>query len=218
MNILKTIASSFVDIDEKPEAPVQAKLVVTPNQIGTAAHAPTETCDHEMITVLQNVIANKKTAYTALVEAAEKLRNFIPDDNTRFKAAYAQIAGDGQRTVSSITQAIDVHINDVNGELIRFNQSSQAAINSKVGGLRSTVSQIASQQKTRASQIENLQSQIASLQQTIADDNVKSATLTNQADLAEAEISSKTAQFQAAVDSVKQDLINKKAQLAAALA
>jgi chromosome segregation ATPase len=170
-----------------------------------------------MVAALQKVIASRKTPYTALVEAADKLKQFIPDDVTRFKAAYAQIAGDGVRTVGNIASAIDVHINDLNGEQMRFKQSSDAQVNAKVGNLRAQVETIVSQNAQRTQQIANLQAQIATMNQSTVDDTAKASELTNQANAAEADIAAVAQKFQAAADFLKQDLTNKKTQLTSAL-
>jgi chromosome segregation ATPase len=228
MNMLKTFASAFVELDEdKTAKPTVAQPVVQGGigQSQTGQSQPTSTAyavnsqyDPDMIAALQKVIASRKTPYTALVEAADKLKQFIPDDVTRFKAAYAQIAGDGVRTVGNIASAIDVHINDLNGEQMRFKQSSDAQVNSKVGNLRSTVESIVSQNAQRQQQIANLQAQIATMNQSIVDDTAKASDLTNQANAAEADIAAVAQRFQAAADYLKQDLTNKKAQLTSALA
>jgi chromosome segregation ATPase len=213
----KKILSAFVVLDNTP-APVSQHSTAPPTLSKPPAFAPTYAgADQGMVDALQKVVVSKKTAYTALLESSERLRGVIPDDIMRLRAAFATISAEGMRTPQSISDAIDVHINDINGELMRFKQTSDTAVASKVGVTRSTIANIASSNTGRAQTIANLQSQIASLQQSITTDTATATDLTNQADATEAEINATTVRFTTAVDFVKQDLTNKKSQLASTL-
>lgn len=216
----KSLWGNLVSLVAEEDTPVQRPtLKETPTAANTAAVAAAVTSgyDQEMLATLQKVITNRKTSYTALIEASDKLKAVIPDDITRLKAAFAMISGEGQRTLDTITQALDVHSQDLSGELIRFKQASEGAVKAKVGSLRSTVQNLTASNETRTQQIANLQAQMATLQQGIAADTVKITELSGQANNAEAEIAATTEKFAAAVEYLRQDLNNKKSQLASAL-
>ena len=171
----------------------------------------------DMVTTLQKVIDNRKTPYTALLEAADKLKTVITDDTTRLKAGFAMVVGDGQRSLPSIMQAIDLHQTDLDGELMRFKASTATALTQKVGGLRS---QAESLQRTREGTLANiaiLEKQIADQRQSVLANENEIQELTNQAANAEAEINSVASQFESAVAAVKADLNNKKTQLSSVL-
>jgi len=219
-SIGKTLLGMFVETEDEPTPPTlqaAAPIAPTPQSQATASVSIPAMIDQEMVNTLQAVINGRKTAYTALLEASERLRNVIPDDVTRIKAAYAMISGDGQRSLESITQAIDVHVNDVTGEVMRFKQASEQALSTKVSALRASVSNIKATNDSRQQSIANLQQQIVALQQSITSDSTKSTELSTQADAAELEIKGVADKFVAAAEFIKTDLSSKKAQLSTVL-
>jgi len=202
--------------DKKPPVPVQQ----TSNSQATtqSTSAPVVVgYDADMLATLQKIISARKTPYTALIEASETMKAVIPDDLTRMKAAFAMIAADGQRNLGTITQALDVHIQDLNGELMRFKQTSDAAVTTKVESLRASAKNLTSNCESRLQQIASLEAQIESLRKANVDDANQSAELTNKAASAAADIATTTSQFTAVVEFLKNDLTNKKSQLASAL-
>lgn len=83
----KNLVGMFVETedDHQPtQQPQSAQSSIPVSYTTTNISTP---YDQDMVGTLQKVILGRKTAYTALVEASDRLRNFIPDDNTRFKAA-----------------------------------------------------------------------------------------------------------------------------------
>jgi hypothetical protein len=72
-----------------------------------------------MVENLMSVAMRKATAYTALVDAISPLESFIPDEASRYKAAFAIVGK--TRTLMQIMQAIDMqHAPAVDAELQVF--------------------------------------------------------------------------------------------------
>lgn len=222
--MLKNIVGLFVEVEDKH---IQSSQNATATQpiaqqphpvVGGQVFTPVaDQVTADLRATLQRVIANRKTAYTALVEASDRLKNVIPDEITRIKAAYAMIAGDGQRTLADVIQAIDVHLADVEGELMRFKQSSESALTSKVGSLRASARNLLGNNESRQQRITTLEAEIATLRQGIVDDTNKANEITAQADATEAEINGVAAKFSAVQAEIKSDLANRKIQLSSVL-
>ena len=220
----KSFLGSLKRLMVEEETPTKAPQTVAPTgpanvvqSIGQPQAFGQPSINPEMAAALQKVIDNRKTPYTALLDAADKLKAVIPDDTTRLKAGFAMVVGDGQRSLPSIMQAIDLHQTDLDGELMRFKASTANALTQKVGGLRSRAESI---QRTRESTLANiaaLEKQIAENRQSVAANESEIQELTNQAASAEAEINNVASQFESAVVAVKADLNNKKTQLSSVL-
>jgi len=148
----------------------------------------------EFIAAIKKAVFGKQTALTSLVEAAEKLANIIPDQATRYKAAYAT-AGNG-RTVQQIAAAADIHLADVEGEELRF----KAAVEAKLGG-EAAAAEVAAQQA--ASAIQQANSTIEQLQRQIADQQARVGQLTQQQAEASSAAHSKRAEMQLTGDQFK---------------
>ena len=213
MSIGKKIAGFFVETDDEPvAAPTVAQSSAAP------VASPSVGMDSNMVATLQRVVAARKTPYTALLEAADKLKSVIPDDATRLKAAFAMISSEGQRTLDGVLQAIDIHITDVDGEGMRFKQASDSNAVAKVGALRSRVASITATRDGTLQTIANLEKEIAAQRTSIAANEQEIIQFTTQANDAEREIAILNTQFKAAIDFLKADLTNKKTQLSSVLA
>lgn len=211
MNFLKNVASVFVEFDTKPETPSVTSTPTAPTTPVTSAAVPS-TVDSEMLSALEATINNRKTPYTALLDASVKLESAIPDENVRIKAAYA-VVGNG-RTIDAILNAIDVHISDVEGEKLRFNSTTTKQIEEKCTGPRLQAKQLEESNTNITTRIAHLQAEIAKLGETCTEQTNKAVALVQQADLAEAEIRSVQAKFESAVELMKTKLLQKKSTLA----
>ncbi|MES2018001.1 MAG: hypothetical protein V4484_16050 [Pseudomonadota bacterium] len=196
------ILGLFVDVDTSPKAP-------TVTGMAPKAAAPVS-INQQMLATLREKITSRSTAYVTLIEAAQRLASVIPDEATRMKAAFAMVSGEGIRSVASITQAIDVHIADLEGERMRFKQASDLQTNVKSAALRK-------QAETLATQTDCMQTEIARLQADVVKNTAQCRDLTMQADQADTEITSIAAAFDRSVDFLKADLAAKKAALSSIL-
>ena len=200
--------------DEKaePKAAVTKPVAVAPAQVVTTATPVATGLDQEMVESLNKIILTKITPFTSLQTTIDKLKAVPMDDNTRLQAAITMTTAEG-RTVEQIIKAIEMHIADVDREVARFTQASQAASATKVQSLRSSATALSETKESNLKKIAELQDLIQSLQQTNTDNDVKIVDLNNQADQAEAEIANVNARFVAAAEHVKVELNNKKLSL-----
>lgn len=221
--MLKKLAGMFVELPEETQAAQQPAKTLAPLP-GAAPVRPTihnvismPNVDPQMLEVLQKRIVSRPTAYTALLDHADAFSDVIPDENMRLQAAGKAVTKDGSRTTASILQAIDVHIADVEGERMRFKQTTDNQIQMKSGKLREQVVNLEKQNQNNASEIERLQAQIAKLQENSANNATAINDLTIQANQAESDIVATAESFERAVEYVKNDLTNKKSKLASVL-
>jgi chromosome segregation ATPase len=159
----------------------------------------------EFIAAIRKAVFSKPTALTSLVTAADSLAEIIPDQTTRFKAAF-KTSGAG-RTVQQIVSAADIHLADIEGEELRF----KAAIDSKLGAEIQTHEQQAkvAAQNVQATQqlIENLQRQMMEAQARIGELTAAQADHTAKANAKRAELEQTSAQFKAASDAVRNEIV-----------
>jgi chromosome segregation ATPase len=167
------------------------------------------TAQSEMIATIRNTTLARKTAYTALLEAADKMISIIPDVNTRLKAAYAMVGGE-QRTVNTIIQALDVHISDVDGEKGRFAQFTQQQYANEVESVRTQAANL-------TADTQRIQQQIAELNQQVATNTNRVAELNQQADTRQRELDSAVSQFNASAQVVRSEFEQQRSSLATIL-
>jgi chromosome segregation ATPase len=190
--------------EETPgDTTVPAPVAANPSNPSVPTAAPT--VDADMVTAIKKTTLARKTAYTALLEAADKLTNVIPDSNTRIKAAYAMVSGE-QRTIDTIVNALDIHINDVDSEKARFAQQSKSLHDTDVAAVRT-------QADTLAATNARLQQQIAELNQQVNANAASIATLAQQADVRQQELDRAAAQFAASAQIVRAEFEQQRATL-----
>jgi len=215
-SLLKKLGGFFVELDETAPVKVQPKVQAVNVQSGISPISG-PSLNEEMLASLQKKITSRSSPYVTLVETAEKLAQVIPDDMTRIKAAFAMVGSGGGRTLQSITQAIDVHIADLEGERLRFKDASDKQIVAKSGDLRQQSTALVDKANEAASRIESLKSEIVSLEAFIDQNTAQARDLTTKADASEVEIKSVADQFNQAVDHLKTDLTAKKSSLSSLL-
>lgn len=194
----------FVDEGKKEEpkaaTPAQGTATTAAPPAGIAAMdvmASTSGVNPEFIAAIRKAVFGKTTALTSLIEAADKLQNIIPDQTTRFKAAYAT-AGSG-RTVQQIAAAADIHLADVEGEELRF----KAAVDNKLG---TEISHLEATASSAATQITNLQRQLEETQQRILQLTQQQAEASAQASQKKIELQTTSEQFKAAAQTVRSEI------------
>jgi chromosome segregation ATPase len=216
---LRSVAGTFVEIDDKPAAPAkQSPVTPTMNVSNQATSIQSTSYDPSMLETLQKQIMARTSPYTTLLEQSAKLSDVLPDENLRLKAAFRMISADGQRSVSSIAQAIDVHVTDLEGARMRFKQATEQQIHAKSGMLRDQAANLEKQAQKASQTIEQLQAQIQSLTNDTLKNNQTINELNTQASQAEAEIVATADAFERTVDYLKSDLQNKKVSLTSVLA
>lgn len=194
--------------EEDPSAPApQSDTARQPvNTAGMAAAAASYTpgVNTEFIAVIKKAVFAKQTALTSLVQAAESLAEIIPDQTTRFKAAF-KTAGSG-RTVQQIAAAADIHLADVEGEELRF----KAAVDAKLGGeinlLESTARGAGEGILLQQNLLEELQRKMAEAQAAIGSLTQQQAEATAKAAAKRAELTLTSDQFKAAAQVVRNEI------------
>lgn len=195
----------FVEVDE-PTAQPAATAPATARP-GTTS-APVNAIDPEMVATLQKIIDSRKTPYTALLEASQKLATVIPDETQRLKAAFVTVSGD--RSLNDIVKAIDVHISDLGGQDMRFKQTSEAQVKTKVGAKRAQVETLVAEGERNKAEIERLTARNAEIA-------AQATNLSSEADTDEREIQQVAARFEAAVSYLVNNLTATKQHLSSVL-
>jgi hypothetical protein len=108
------VPSAVVQPTTTPQAGIQAMTQLG----GQAAGAISTGLNADMVAMIKKVTFGRNTAFTQLLQASESLADVIPDAVMRLKAAH-KTAGGG-RTGKQIADAVDVHLQDVDGEEMRF--------------------------------------------------------------------------------------------------
>lgn len=220
---LRAVAGVFVELppEETSSATAPAKsslgFITTPSTVKASpavqASSYGSLIDPTMLATLQGIITKRRTPYTSLVEAADQLKEIIPDDIMRLKAAAKQT----KASKDSINQAIAVHIADIEGASTSFARATESQLAQKSGSLRDNAKSLQEGIINRTNQIEDQKKLIAHLEEQNANEASQIGDLNSQADAAEVDIKATAQKFDATVDSVKSTLTNQKSQLIAIL-
>lgn len=212
MGLMEKGLSFFVEMDnstKKADSSTAQKSNPHPGNI--SAKIPLS-IDNTMVDRLNKVVLNRKTAYTALLETGEKLKRSISDDSIRLRASFDLITGEG-RSLESINQAIDVHIADIDGEHLRFKNTTDSQLQQKSKLPRDQAGVLIKQNENFEKEINEARVKITQWETSIQQNNVNIADLNNEADRLEADIKSVYDQFKNAVEQVKSNLQNQKSIL-----
>jgi len=159
-----------------------------------------------MVDALRTIVTNRKTAFTALEEQAVKLESIILDPNVRMKAAFATV----NRPAKDVIQAIDIHISDINGEVMKFKNHSASEKNTQVTALRSQSKSLTDGSATINAQIADLETKIAQLREKLTTDAIKANELSTQADSVESKLANAEREFETAASSIITELETQK--------
>lgn len=207
------------------EEPQDRSAIAAAAQPSTATDAPSvkelslpgvNFAPNPMVDNLMMVAMRKATAYTALLDAISPLESFIPDEPSRFKAAFAIVGK--TRSLAQITQAIEMqHLPAVDAEAQVFKNQVASKEDSDINGPMGEVASLRKQLETGNQEGLRLRKQTEQrLQELQADAVIKTQKI---ADI-EREISSKretialaNRQFDEAVATVKDRLEQAKAKV-----
>jgi methyl-accepting chemotaxis protein len=207
-DVAKKAASPLVDFGDNSPSPTP--ITATAKPLTNIDSSPSfKPIDNDVLEELKKVIRRRSSNYTTLLDTASKMEKAIPDENARLKAAFAVMSSN----ISLINQAIDVHIQDLEGERLRFQATHDQKLKEKSGTLREQSDRLKQDSANKTEQINQIQQQIKTLQDTIFENNRKSQELDLQAAQAERDIQNVAANFESAVEFLKGDLKNKKISL-----
>ena len=203
------------------EAPPEAAPAAAPTtaSVGTvSAPAPVTlgaAVNADMVAAIRKAVFGRNTAFTQLLTASEALADVIPDPTMRLKAAHK--TGGAGRTGKQIADAVDVHLQDVDGEELRFKNLIDSKIQNEVGAIDAQVQTATSQAQQAAAEIEQLQQRIGGLQKLITDMNGKATELSAQSVAKRSEFDVALSQFKVAATAVRTELNGSKTAILSTL-
>jgi len=212
--LLSKALSPFVEFQPQqpaPQQPANPQVTSTPQAI-TPAFVPSVAqsveINREVFEVLLKAATARRTNFSGLVEGAERLKEIIPDELQRIRAA-ARMSGDV--TTPAIEQAVQLHLADLNNERAIFNRDLAAAKARRVEQPRNRIEvELKPSLKSILDQIEQLNVRHA---QVLAE--IEAAT--NEALNAEQTLDSQATGFNAAFAAVEQHLAAQRAAIVNAL-
>lgn len=160
-------------------------------------------------------IFSRTTAYTSLMDAAEKLSSIIPDPVQRLKAAH--VTSSTGRTVQQIADAVPMHLADIEGEGIRFKQAIEAKRSQVIGALNAKKVSADAAIKSANEEIERLTQRIQQLHQQMANAQNDSAGVASEITIAEADINNAINEFNSAANTLRDELNLGKATILSSL-
>lgn len=203
-------------VEEDTSATPQVKPQVSTPIGATPQTQSSSAGDDKFVQALRTAIKSRATAFTALLATADKLASVIPDANTRLKAAYATVAGEG-RDVRSILQAIEVHAADLESQRMQFSKQAEDAMKVTVGSKRAELETIDPSIASAQQQVQSLQQQIQALNEAIAQKNIRKGELTADIATEEQRFNAAKQQFETALTIVRAELDSQKAVIQTAL-
>ncbi|WP_411884671.1 hypothetical protein [Polaromonas sp. YR568] len=188
----------------KSAAPAPA----SPAPAGAAAAA----ARNPMVDRMMEVVMEKTTAYTALVEAVTPLEAFIPDEASRYKAAFGIVGK--TRTLEQIVQSIDMqHLPALEAESQRFHGQAKnqqdLQINARIREIDSLRGSVAKMDEERT----RLQERLGQIQQEVEGAHKKIAGFENEIAAKRAEIVEVNIRFESALAVVKAQLVEARAKV-----
>lgn len=200
----------------QPAAAPQVQSASAPVQSVAASASLIQPQQNEFLDVLRNMIKSRKTAFTALLEAADRLNAIIPDQNTRLKAAFATVSSE-QRGLKEILGAIEMHAADLEAQKMNFGRTLEQKINESVGSMNHEKASLTNANQTANGQIQSLMDQIASLRQMISANESKIVEIDVKISSETSRFTTMQSQFDVAMTIVKQELDGQKAAVASTL-
>ena len=186
----------------KPAAQPGQLASTTP--VSTAPSYVAPQLNEAMVAAIRKATYSRNTALTGLISASEALIDIIPDPVMRLKAAH-KTTGAG-RSGKEISEAVAIHLNDVDGEERRFAQMLTTKVQAEVGGLGRQAETLEATVQTASLEIQSLQQRITQLQQQMSDNSAKATHLRSEAQLKEHELKQAETEFKAAAQAVRDEL------------
>lgn len=189
-----------------PTAAVGLGSLTQPSQPGTPMTSMPMAAgvNPDMVAMIKKVTFGRNTAFTQLLQASEALADVIPDQVMRLKAAH-KTAGAG-RTGKQIADAVDVHLQDVDGEEMRFAAAVKQKADTEIAGVESQATLATQQIQNAQLEIQQAQQRIADLTANIGQYSQTAATAQATVAAKRAELDQATAQFKIAANSVRNEL------------
>lgn len=167
------------------------------------------------VDAIRKATFTRNTALTNLIQQSENFIGIIDDPVVRIKAAHK---ASGSRSAKDITDAVAIHLSDVDGEESRFATALNAKIKNDVGSLTMRGDAQERQLELMNSEIATMQERIVKLQANIVDGANALNQLRHDASQKEAELRTAEAEFKVAADHVRAELNGHKTTITSTLA
>jgi hypothetical protein len=172
--------------------------------------------DSPMFANLMTVTLARATAYTALTEAMTPLEEIIPDEMTRYRAAFAVIKKN--RTLEQVVQAIDLqHMEALEEEVARFSVQAKSKqfqdVESRMVEGNNLKAKIDAANTQIASLRRELDERVRVIEDGIARDRQRSTEIERAVEESQQAIASVQRQFDGAAAAVRENLVSAKAKL-----
>ncbi len=195
------------------QAPATASTAQAPAKSAGASHQA-QVVDDEFVQALRGALKSRSTAFTALLNNADKLSSVIPDANMRLRAAFQMLEGRG---LKEILGAIDVHSADLESQRLQFARQAEEASKKAIGSKQAELDTIDPSIENAKQQIEALTRNIAALNDVIANNTARKTELTIQINEENQRFEAAKQRFETALTIVKSELEGQRAVVQSAL-
>lgn len=207
----KRALGHLVELDETSPTPPSTPQAAKPPTATSSLTAPVviaSPIDQGLHDALMRAGLQRKTTFSGVVEAAERLR-IVPnmDDTQRIKAAAAMA---GTVTAEMITQAAAGHIGDIALERSKFGREIAASRSTRVDTVATQATNLENQVKSAQTEIQRLNTQVVELTEQANSLRVNATT-------ADAEIVQTIATFEATAAQVEQFITSTRDAIVSAL-
>jgi uncharacterized coiled-coil protein SlyX len=191
-------------------------VATAPVSSGGASAAPVNAANSTIVANLSQLVLSRATAYTALTEAMTPLADIIPDEMTRYRAAFAVIKK--SRTLEQVIQAIDLqHMQILEGEVTRFTAQAKEKEGSEVHARISEAKTLNAKIEAANAQVvsirQEMEARIREIEEGVQRDRKRIDDINREVEEKRAAIASVQHQFDGAVSSVKESLLQEKANI-----
>lgn len=196
-----------------PSRPAPAARQMPPRQEASAPRQdsfdiPTDYAG--IVVFFQKTVSDRKSPFNSLVQAAERLKDFIPDEVGRLKAAYILCGEKWSPEVLAL--AIQNHIADIDNVCAKAKSCKSVHANDRARQLRAESDSLRQKNTALQAEIDQLTARLADLQARSNADQAKISALDQQARLIEGDAHS-VAFLEQAAENLKKDLLAKKSLL-----
>jgi predicted nucleic acid-binding Zn-ribbon protein len=217
MGIFDTLKNAVFESDgatAPTQTPAPAKAQPTPQGVQAPGYKPmgagmvypaqSTAVNQDMFDAIRKQTFSRNTALTSLITASDALKSIIPDPVVRLKAAQIQ-AGNG-RGAKELSEAVQIHLTDVDSAERQFTQALDQKVREQVGGLQAQAASAEQSVKSATAEIQSLQQRMQQLQASIGDQTANMSNFQAEAAAKEAELRQAGVDFKAAADAVRQEL------------
>lgn len=174
-----------------------------------------------MYASLMELTLARQTAYTALTEAMQPLEDIIPDEMTRYRAAFAVIKKN--RTLDQVLQAIDLqHLDALEQEVARFGVQAKNKEFTDVQSRLDESAQLKARIEAANAQVVNLrrelEERVSTIEQSVQRDRQRATELEREVQQQRAAIESIQRQFDSTAAAVRETLTSARAKIVKYLA